>query len=858
MRDPDRRWRWLLRLLPSAFRDEHGAEIVRVWRDQQRDGERHVWAAALIDTLTVAPREHASFWWRNLRYAARRAARTPMFTFAVILTLALGTGASGAVFSLINAVLLRPMPWRSPESVGLVWAVTPSGTRTWLSVPELEDLRRGSRAAGLSDLRSVMIADGRARELQAVVVTHDLFTLLGVAPQLGRSFTPEDDRAGAKRVVMLSDAFWRTQFGGDPSAIGRSVTINDHLCTIVGILPATFAILPPSSVFPDQVDVWLPLEPQLPPRERSFRFLHVLLRVEAGGYAAAAEALHRYAGHVATTFPAAYADGRWDFTITPFEADVLRAARRTLVPLAVLVVLVLAAACANVASLMLARGTARRGELAVRTALGAGPATLAGELFAESLLLAAAGSAAGLALAAAVPPLLREIDPAALPRLADARVDARVVLAMLTLVVATAVLFAAVPLLERLRLRSLTPLFALRGSGRSRAAARFGTLLATTQIAFATTVVATAAVVINTFVEVNRAPLGFATDRLLTVRLTRQPGPSAPTVQFFDRAVEALARLPGSAGAAAISQLPLSGAMLGSTFMPERALAERRLDADLRAVTSQYFEVAGVPLSAGRYFSSADVASSRPVAVVDDLFARALQPDGAVIGRRIRWIRQPDTEIEIVGVVSRVRHRSPEDAPRETVYRPHAQYPRASMYAAVRTTGDPMALASALGPAIASVDPYQPIADVATMERRVRRAMSRLRTALLLAAALAALTLTLSAVGVYGVLNFDVVERRREFGVRMALGAGPSRLRRLVVGRAMVITVAGVAVGGAGTALLLAAFPFHQSGFHQSGQGGWTMAVGGIILVAVTSIAAVWIPARRASAADPLAVLRSD
>jgi putative ABC transport system permease protein len=853
MAGPDRRWRWLLRLLPSAFRDEHGAEIVRVWRGQQRAGERHVWAGALIDTLKVAPREHASFWWRNLRYAVRRAARTPMFTLAVILTLALGTGASGAVFSLINAVLLRPMPWRSPEAVGLVWAVAPSGTRTWLSFPELEDLRRVSRAVGLSDLRSVMISDGRARELQAVVVSHDLFTLLGVAPQLGRSFTPEDDRAGAPRVVILSDAFWRTQFGGDPSVIGRSVTINDQRCTIVGILPATFSILPPSSVFPDHVDVWLPLEPQLPSRERSVRFLHVLLRVEDDGYAAAGEALHRYAGHVATTFPSAYADGRWDFTITPFEADVLRAARRTLVPLAVLVVLVLAAACTNVASLMLARGTARRGELAVRTALGAGPATLAGELLAESLVLAAAGSAAGLAIAAAVPPLLRAIDPAALPRLAEARVDARVVLAMLTLVVATAVLFASVPLLERLRMRSLTPIFALRGGGRSRAAARCGAVLATAQIAFASTVVATAAVVVNAFVEVDRTPLGFAPDHLLTVRLTRQPGPPAQTVQFFDRVVESLAQLPGSAGAAAITQLPLSGAMLGSTFMTERALAERRLDADLRGVTSKYFEVAGIPLIAGRYLSSDDVASSRPVAVVDDLFARALQPDGAVVGRRIRWIRQPDSEIEIVGVVGRVRHRSPEDSPRETVYRPHAQYPRASMYAAVRTSGDPAALTAAVNAAIVSIDPYQPIADVATMDRRVRRSMSRLRTALLLAGALAVLTLTLSAVGVYGVLNFDVVERRREFGVRMALGAGPSRLRRLVVGRALAMTVAGVVVGAAGTGLLLAASPFPQAR-----HGGWEMAAGGIILVAMSSIAAVWMPARRASSADPLAVFRPE
>jgi len=851
MSDSPRRFRWLLRLLPAVFREEHGGEIARVWRDQQRDGERRVWMRALLDTLAVAPREHWSFWRRNFVYASRRAARTPAFTAAVVITLALGTGAAGTVFSLVNAVLLQPLPWRSPEAIGLVWAVTPAGTRTWLSFPEFEELRRTFASAGLSDLRSVMTWEGGARELQALAVSHNLFALLGGEPQLGRTLTPEDDRAGAKAVVVLSDAFWRTQFGGDASAIGRSVTINDRQCTIVGVLPATFGILPPSSVFPDRVDVWLPLEAQAPPRERTVRFLHVLLRVGDGGYAGAAETLHRYGRQVADTVPSAYPDGTWGFTIVPFQAEVLRGARRTLIPMVVLVVLVLAAACANVASLMLARGSARREELAVRTALGARPATLAGELFAESVLLTAAGGAAGLAIAAALPPVLRSIDPAALPRLADARVDARVVLIMFALAVVTAMLFASLPLVERLRLRSLTPMLTLRGGGRGRAVARFGTILATTQIAFAATVVASAGVVVNGFIEVSRAPLGFATDRRLTARLTRQPGPAEETVQFFDRTVDALDRLPGSAGAAAISQLPLSGAMLGSTFLPERSIAERRIDADLRGVTSKYFDVAGVPLIAGRSFSPHDTAASRPVAVVDELFARALQPDGAVVGRRIRWFRQPDVELEIVGIVGRVRHRGPEDTPRETVYRPHAQYPRASMYALVRTAGDPAATTPFLAAAIASIDRYQPIADVTTMEQRARLAISRLRTGLLLAGALAVLALTLSAVGVYGVLNFEVVERRREFCVRMALGAGPYHLRRAIVGRAAAMTLVGVIAGAAGTVVLTAALPVSPA--HA---GNWSMAASGIILVAVTSIAAVWIPARRASAADPLAALR--
>jgi predicted permease len=861
MAGPDRRWRWLLRLLPSAFRDEHGAEIVRVWRDQQREGERHVWVSALIDTLNVAPREHAAFWRRNLVYAARRAARAPVFTLAVIVTLALGTGATGAVFSLIDAVLLRPLPWRSPESVGLVWAVNPAGTRTWLSFPELDDLRRSSHAAGISDLRPILTWPGGARELQALAVSHDLFTLLGAEPARGRTFTAADEHAGAHPVVILSDAFWQSQYGADPGAVGRTMTIDNREYAIVGVLTARFGILPPSSVFPDRVDVWLPLEPHLVARERNTRFLHALVRVPGRGFAAAATALHAYARQSASRYPAAYPGGAWDFSIVPFQDEVLRAARRSLVPLAALVSLVLAVACANAGSLMLARGAARRGELAVRTALGAGPATLAGELFAESLLLTAAGSAAGLAIAAAVPPILRALDPAALPRLADAGVDLRVVAVMGILIVGIAGVFTAVPLVERMRLRALTPSLALRGGGRSRAAARFGTALATVQIAFATTVIVITAMLGHAFVEVSRAPLGFVGDRLVTARLTLPTsfGPPPQWVQFFDRVVAALDRSPGSAGAAAVTQLPLSGAMLGSTFLVDRGLptsSDRRIDADLRGVTPRYFDVAGIPFAAGRAFSPHDVATSHPVAIVDRLFARQLAPDGNVVGRRIRWFRQPDVELEIVGVVGAVRHRGPEDREVQTVYRPYAQYVRPSMYVVVKSAGDTAAVTAAMRDAVASIDPRQPVADVATMTQREQMALSRTRSSLLLAGSLALLALTLAVVGVYGVLNFDVAQRHREFGVRMALGAGPSQVRWLVFGRGVAMTFVGVIAGIAGASLLTSMGLHASPALPLTLAGSWMICAAAVALVAASSLVALWVPARRASGADPLAALR--
>jgi putative ABC transport system permease protein len=522
-----------------------------------------------------------------------------------------------------------------------------------------------------------------------------------------------------------------------------------------------------------------------------------------------------------------------------------------------LVLLVLLMACSNVANLLLARGEARRAELAIRTALGAGPARLAGELIAEALLLATGGSALGLGFAVVVSNLLRALDPGALPRLDEAGVDFRVALFAGGLILFSATIFVFAPLVERLRLGGVSAAMTSRSVGRTRRSARIGSTLVVVQTALATTVLVTTCFLTITLIRLHSTELGFATESLLTARITLSPKyvAGADVARFFESATTAVEQVGGVSHAAAITQLPLSGAMLGSTFLVGPGPDARRIDADLRGITPDYFDVTRTPMVQGRTFSDRDAPNTPPVAIVDELFARRLSLDGDVVGRRIHWFRQPGVEIEVVGVVRSVRHRGPADPPRETVYRPHRQYPRNSMFLVVRTRIDPATAASSIRTAVNSVDPSQPIADVATMAQRLDRSVTRARTSLMLAGTLAGLALALGLIGLYGVLSFGVAQRLREFGVRMSLGASPAAVRRLVLKEGLTLTLAGVAAGvlAAGVVAMLIRTALYGTSFTDVRQ-----YLLGAALVLVSSIAAFWLPARRASAADPMVSLRAE
>jgi putative ABC transport system permease protein len=862
---PSRRHRWLLRLLPPSFREDVERDLVGTWRIEEREAiasGRPFWRRAIADTLIVGAREYAAACVRNLGVALRQLRRTPGFFAAAVLTLAFGIGATTGVFTLVDAVLLRPLPWTSPDTVGLVWAVPPDGTATWLSVPELEDLprlsTRVSAVAGIMDVRLALAGGGASTEVQGLAASHGALSLLGVAPALGRDLTADDDRPGAAPVVLLGHACWQSRFGGDPAVVGRTIRLDERDHRVVGILPDGFAILPPSSVLPDRIDVWLPLEPALPSRQRSVRFLHALVRLRPGTTFAAADAELRATGSALTRgFVDAYPGGGWTFTVRSFDADVLGRARATLWLLSTLVALVLGLACVNVAHLLIARHDARRIDVAVRTALGASAAQLAGEQLAESSLIAVSAGVLGLALGAATPTALRALAPGALPRLDEAAVDARVLLFAASLIAVTALAAAAAGIVARRWLGAPSLIGSTRSGGRTRGGARLGRVLVVVQTAGATAIVVTALFLADALAGLQRVDLGLRPDGLVggRVSLSSRYPMGAASAAFFDRATDALAAHPGVAGAAAISQLPLSGAMLGSTFVDTARGPDARIDVDLRAVTPSWFAVAATPLVAGRGFTATDASGSPRVAIVDETLARRLSADGHAVGRRLRWIRQPDVDVEIVGVVRAVRHRGPAEPAQATVYRPLAQYPRTSMFLLARPHAGAALTHADLRAAVDAVDPTQPIADVAPMPARVAQRLARSRTSAWLAATLACLAAALATIGVYGVLGVGVARRRREFGLRLAIGARPAAILSLILGEGLTLAAAGLLIGSAGAAAVVrltrGALPVDEA------HAGVAFAAGTALVLGCVAVA-LWLPARRAAGIQPRTALSAD
>jgi predicted permease len=526
-----------------------------------------------------------------------------------------------------------------------------------------------------------------------------------------------------------------------------------------------------------------------------------------------------------------------------------------LLALGAIVAIVLALSFVNVVTLLLTRGEIRRRELMVRAGLGAGPGRLVRLLFAGALLLAGAGCGLGSLLGIGVPRLVARFDPNVLPGLGGALVDARLAgFAMLLLLVVTAVC-AIVPAAGAARAGDAAAVD--RAVGRSSWFAMVGRTLAVAQIALAALALACTALLARTVFRLAQVPSGIDPRGVLTFRVTL-PGSYATgrdMARFFEQSTDRLRQLPGVRRVGGITELPMSGAALGSAFdVPERDTT-RRLDADLRGVTPDYFAVMHMPIVDGRAFTAADVADQPSIAVVDRSFARRLRPDGNVVGMRIRWIRLPDDPIEIVGIVGDVRHRGLAEDARATVYRPFTQHARGAMTFVVRTETTPSSLAGAASAAIQSIDPAQPLADVAPMEAVVRHTLARPRLSALLSSALGLLALVVSAVGVYGVLSYGVSQRVREFAVRLALGARPGQVLSLVLREGILVTCAGLAIGfalGPLAARTLAAALFGV---------GPTDAIAYAVAASVLATAATfacYIPARRASRSDPMSVLLSE
>ena len=863
-RKRDGLFRMLVRLFPSDVRAAHGREMEQVLREQHRDREPGVaaafafWLRALRDVLRVAPRQHAEALGQDVRYAVRSLRRAPGFATVALTAIALGTGATSAVFTVVNSVLIRPLPYAGADRIALIWAVAPSGTRTWLSPPEIDDIRERATmldgVAGLTDLRFALTGSGAPEEINVVGASANLFPMLGTRPEVGRLFDSTDDVPEAGRVAVLGYGFWSRRFGASPAVLGTTITLDGRPYTVVGVLPPEFTIVPPSSVFPARVDAWVTLQTHLPSRARDVRFLHAVARLRAGAAPyAAREQLAAIGPGISRDFASAYRGQSWAFDLVPMQADVVRSVKPALLILLVTVAFVLLIAAANVATLLLVRGESRRREMAIRVAVGASAPRLIRQLLTEGLVLALIGGLAGLAIAALAPSIARSEALASLPRFDHVQMDWRVVAFTCVVSCVTAVLFTLAPAWQRWS----GPESLSRAT--TRRSVRLGRAMATAEVAFAAMVLVVALMLGRSFARTLAVAPGFEPGQLISARVglpaTYETGADAS--RFFERTVDEMAGMPGVESAAAVSQLPLSGASLGSAFTSgvDPSGQPVRVDADLRGVTSGYFETMGVQLIAGRLPTAADSAAAPYVAVVDELMAKRLDPDGRAIGKRIRWIRQADTDIEVVGIVRPVRHSSLDHDPRPTVYRPHMQYPRWSMYVVARVVGDPASAAHALSSAVHAVDPNQPVSDVSTVDTLVNRSLAQPGFGAAGGLTLAALALSLAALGVYGLFAFAVSQRKKEVGIRLAVGASRSQILRMIVADGARLALRGVAAGLVGAYVL---GRWVASVVPGAGEIDWKIVAGAAAVVMASALVASWLPARRASRSDPSIVLRAE
>jgi putative ABC transport system permease protein len=841
----------------------------QVLRSQHREAAegvpRRFWMTAILDVLRVAPREHLDALMQDLRYAWRGLRRSPAFSAAAIATLALGIGATTAIFTVFNSVLLRPLPYRDPSRVALVWARDPDGARTWLSAPEVEDLARRSSTleaiAGLTDLRLALTGVGEPEELEVVAASPALFPLLGVSTQSGQVFTDADALETSTPVVLLSDSFWRRRFGASPGVIGSTLALDGRPHIVAGVLPQTFSLLPPSSVFPRRVDAWVALPQHLVSQARDVRYLHAIARIRQGvPIAAARDELDSLGQSLSRDYARDYAGRRWSFDIADMRADVLSGVRPALVVLLATVGFVLLIACANVAALLLSRSEARRREMSIRAALGASRTRVVRQLVTEGLVLAALGGLGGLLIAASVPRLAAASALAPLPRFDEVSLDWRVGVFAAVISMGSALVFTLAPALGLIGKNALRAQDALRTGGRAMAANRVGRVLAAAEIALATMVLAVALVLARGFAGIIDRDPGFDPSRVISARvaLPARYQVGLDQARFFDAALERVRQIPGVRSVAAVSQLPLSGAMLGSSFLipPGAGGSEAiRADADLRAVTPDYFHTMGIALIDGRGFTDRDAADAPAVAVIDEVMAKRLWPHARAIGQRMRWIRQPDVSIEIIGVVRGVRHRTLAADPQATVYKPMSQYARRTMFLVARTEGDPASAGRSLAAAVYDIDPNQPVSNVDTLTAVMTQSLAQPGFGAALGASVALVALVLATVGVYGMLAYTQAQRRREVGVRLALGSTPGGIVVLVVGEGMRLAMVGLF---AGVPMALVAARWTEARFPGiPGADAVTLAAAAATTFGA-AVAASWIPARRASRVDPGVVLRAD
>ena len=797
---------------------------------------------------------------RDLRYGLRTLGRNPGFTCVAVLALALGIGAVSAIFTVVNSVLLQPLHFYRPEQLVVVNErnLKKGFPEFSLSPGDYLDYRDHNRSfSGVSAIETTafnLTGFAEPERVPTAGVTAEFFQVMGTQPTLGRTFTAQEARAESEHVVIIGYRLWRRRFGGRGDTLGRKIKLDAEPYTVVGVMPAGFE-------FPGQTQCWAPFT--LKPEDWQQRGDHGLAgigRLKNGVTIEAAQAdLNTIAARAEQTYPET--NSGWDTNLKSLQEDTVGDTRLAIVTLAAAVGFVLLIACVNLANLLLARSTARRHEIGIRGALGAGRVRLVQQLLTESMLLAALGALAGLALAWVGTRALVSLSNDILPRASEIAIDGRVLAFTAAIALFTVVIFGLAPavLMAKTDVNA-----ALRAGGRGSSIGfrsnRLRSVLVVGEVALSIVLLSGAGLLMRSFYRLRSIDPGFDPHGVLTFStdLPDAQYKEKQQIEFYDRALERIRALLGVSAAGAGWTFPLSNDTMVLNFFqvgepPVPAGTEPV--ASYSAVTPEYFTALRIPLKAGRYFTPHDNASAAKVAIVSEGMARQFYPNENPLGERLKMGGPNNAPAEIVGVVGDIRDRQLEQKGRATVYQPAAQYPNTSMYFAVRTAGNPADLIPPVRAAIRQLDPDLVLDTVGTVEHLVDTSLSGRRFAMLLMAVLAGLALALAMVGIYGVMSYSVTQATQEIGIRMALGAGSGDVLRMVLSYGGLLMAVGVLIGvpmalGAGTLLASQLFETPSS-------DPITYAAVSVALL-VTGLAACAVPAFRATGVDPMVALRNE
>jgi putative ABC transport system permease protein len=805
---------------------------------------------------------------KDLRYGIRMLAKNPGSTLAAVLALGLGIGANSAIFSVVNAVMLRPLRYKDPSRLVVIWEtklskgifqeqVSPPDYRDWV-----EQQRVFDQIAALRAQPAVLTGGQLPERVETALVSASAFDLLGVKAALGRTFFLEEDQLGRNRVAVLSYGLWQRRFGGDPGILGKNAIVDGNSVTIVGVAPRDFRLLDTPS------ELWMPYT--LDAKElsqRGFRTLRVIARLKASVTLEQASAeMRSIAGHIEQQY--ADSNAGYGTKVVALRDQLLGDIGPTLWTLLGAVVFVLLIACANVANLLLARAGSREKEIALRTALGANPMRLVGQLLTESVVLGLAGGLLGLALAAWGVALLEQFGPSNLPRLEEVTIDWRVLVFTLAVSILTGIIFGLAPALSSVRsdLNSILKTSG-RGTTGSRSRARWRNALVISEIASCVVLLAGAGLLIRSFAKLESVSPGFRPDHVLTMQIalpeTRYSGQKIAL--FYQQLVERLHALAGVQYAGIARNLPLSGSDASLNFVVENRPVESSAEqsrAKYRAASADYFAALGIPLVRGRYFDRTDGEKSPGVVIINNTMARRFWPGENPVGKRMKAGFDGSQWCTVVGVVGDVKHTGLDAATNAEMYYQYLQIPpelmsfvEGTMTLVLRTQADPNSMVAAVRGEVQKLDADLPVFNVKTMQDLVGGSLAQPRFRTLLLGIFAGVALLLAAIGLYGVIAYAVTQRTNELGVRMALGAQKSDVLKLVVGHGAQLAAIGIGIG------LLVALPLmriiSQLLFGVNAADPVTFAGTAVVILLVT-VAASYLPALKAIKVDPVIALRSE